>query len=220
MKKMQFVVIGLGRFGGSLTRTLLLLGHEVLAIDANLKRVQEFSAIMTHVYQGDCTDEQVLKDLGVRNFDHAIVAIGSDLQASILTTLILKDLGIPEITAKATSEYHSRVLEKIGANRIIQPEIESGIRAAKQLTSKNLIDYIELSQEYRLAEIKAPDSMDGRSLKQLDIRAKFGCNVIAIKQSSGINISPQAEDVIYSGNVIVIIGTNKDMSRFEEKFDL
>lgn len=137
MKK-QFIVIGLGRFGGSLTTTLISLGYEVMAIDKNQRRIQEYSGIVSHIYNADSTDEQVLRDLGVRNIGHAIVAIGDDLQASILTTLILKELGVKKITAKATNDYHRKVLERIGADHIIRPERDTGIRVAHQITSNNL----------------------------------------------------------------------------------
>lgn len=147
MKK-QFIVIGLGRFGGSLTTTLISLGHEVMAIDKNQRRIQEYSGIVSHIYNADSTDEQVLRDLGVRNIEHAIVAIGDDLQASILTTLILKELGVKKITAKATNDYHRKVLERIGADYIIRPERDTGIRVAHQITSNNLIDYLELTPEH------------------------------------------------------------------------
>lgn len=218
MKK-QFVVIGLGRFGGSVTKTLVQLGHEVMGIDKDMKRVQEYAGILPHVYQADTTDENVMKQLGVQNMDHAIVAIGDDLQASILTTLILKDLSLPQVTAKATSEYHRRVLERIGADHIVQPERDTGIRVAHQMTSKNLVDYLELSPEFTLVEVLAPPSMHDKTLKQLNMRAKYGCNIVAIRrQDHSMNVSPLADDKIYEGDMLIIIGTNKDINRFEKGF--
>ncbi len=218
MKK-QFVVIGLGRFGSTVLKTLLSLGNEVMGIDHNQRRVQEISAIIPHVYQADSTDEGVLKQLGVQNMDHAIVAIGDDLQASILTTLILKDLGVKTVTAKATSEYHRRVLERVGADRIVQPERDTGIRVAHQITSQNTIEFLELSSDYSLVEVLAPASMTGKSLKELNIRAKYGCNVVAVRKQDGfVNVSPLAEDTISEGDMLVMIGTNKDIHRFEKGY--
>jgi len=216
MKK-QFAVIGLGRFGGSITKTLISLGHEVMAIDKFEDKVSEFSQIATQAIQADSTDEQALKEIGIRNFDHVIVAIGEDIQASILTSLILKDMGIKQLTVKANNEYHSKVLEKIGADRVIHPERDMGARVAHHLISNNVIDYIELSPEYSLVEISATNAMDGKTIGDLDIRAKYGCNIMAIKTKlNEMNISPKADDVLQEGDILVVIGSNKDINHFEE----
>lgn len=215
----QFMVIGLGRFGSSLTRTLVANGHEVLAVDKNEQLVQEMAGVATHALQADCTDEAVLRELGASNFSHAIVAIGDDLQSSILTTLLLKELKVPMVTAKARNEMHGNVLNKIGADQIIYPERDMGIRLGNQLSSDNLIDYIELSPEYNLAEIKAPAAMNGRSLKELNIRAKYGCTIMAIKKGDHINVSPRAEDAIYTGDVLLLIGSNDEIRHLENDYE-
>jgi trk system potassium uptake protein TrkA len=216
MKK-QFVVIGLGRFGGSITKTLVSLGHEVMALDIDEHKVQEFSLLATQAVQADSTDEQAMKELGIRNFDQAIIAIGDNIQASILTTLILKDMGVTKVTVKATNDYHSKVLEKIGADRIIHPERDMGIRVAHHIVSENVIDYIELSPEYSLVEVVASRAMDGKTLGALDIRANYGCNIMAIRTKDDVmNVSPRAEDEIQQGDILVVIGSNKDISHFEE----
>ncbi|OMF24420.1 potassium transporter Trk [Paenibacillus sp. FSL H8-0548] len=215
MKK-QFIVIGLGRFGSSLTKTLIQNGHEVLAVDKNEQLVQDISAIATHALQADCTDESVLKELGIRNFSHGIVAIGDDLQASILTTLLLKEMNVLNVTAKAKNEMHGNVLSKIGADHIVYPERDMAARLGHQLSSENLIDYIELSPEYNLVEIKAPPAMNGYSLQQLNIRAKYGCTIMAIKTGDYMNVSPKAEDKIFTGDILLIIGSNKDIRHLEE----
>lgn len=216
MKK-QFIIIGLGRFGGSITKTLVSLGHEVMALDKSESKVHEFSQIATQAVQADATDEQALKELGIRNFDHAIVAIGDDIQASILTTLILKDMGVSKVTVKANNDYHSKVLEKIGADRIIHPERDMGVRVAHHIVSENVIDYIELSPEYSLVEVIASSSMGGKTLGALDIRANYGCNIMAIRtKDNEMNISPRAEDEIQQGDILVVIGSNKDINHFEE----
>jgi trk system potassium uptake protein TrkA len=215
--KKQFVVIGLGRFGGSVIKTLVSMGYEVMAIDRNERLVQEYSAIIPHVYQADCTDENVLKQLGVQNMDHAVVAIGDDLQASILTTLILKDLKVPYVTAKATSEYHRRVLERVGADRIVLPERDTGVRVAHQITTNNMIDYLELTPDFTLVEVIAPHSMDNKTLKELNIRAKYGCNIVAIRRKdNSMNVAPPADAKIYEGDMLIVIGNNSGIGRFEK----
>jgi trk system potassium uptake protein TrkA len=215
MKK-QFAVIGLGRFGGSVCRTLVELGHEVLAIDTDESKVSHFANIVTQAVQLDSTDEVALREIGIRNFNHVIVAIGDNIQASILTTLILKDLDLPFITVKAQSDYHEKVLSKIGATKVIHPERDMGVRIAHNLISDNVLDFIELSPDYSLVEIKASEKMIGKSLLQLNIRAKYGCNIMAVKSDDDLNISPRAEDIIQRNDILVVIGSNKDISRFEE----
>lgn len=158
MKK-QFIVIGLGRFGISLTQTLIQNKHEVLAVDKDLQLVEMMSSIATHAIQGDCTDEEVLTELGVKNYNHAIVAVGENLQTSILATLLLKEMGVPKVTAKAKNAMHGKMLTKIGADQVVYPERDMGIRLGKQLSSGNLIDYIELSPDYNLVEMKAPPAI-------------------------------------------------------------
>ncbi len=219
MKK-QFAIIGLGRFGGSVCHTLAELGHQVMAIDTEESKVSQFANIVTQAVQLDSTDEVALREIGIRNFDHVIVAIGDNIQASILTTLILKDLEVPYITVKAQNDYHEKVLSKIGANKVIHPERDMGVRIAHHLISKNVLDFIELSPDYSLVEIKASEKMINKSLLELNIRAKFGCNIMAIKSAEDkLNISPRAEDVIREGDILVVIGSNQDISRFEEHQD-
>ena len=218
MKK-QFLVIGLGRFGSSLTQTLIKNGHEVLAVDKDEHLVQEMAMIATHSIQADCTDAGVLKEIGASNFNHAIVAIGDDLQASILATLLLKELKVPKVTAKAKDEMHGNVLKKVGADHVIFPERDMGTRLGNQLSSDNLVDYIELSPDYNLSELLAPPAMNGMSLKDLNIRARYGCTIMAIKTEDDINISPKAEDIIYTGDTLLIIGSNDDIRALETAYE-
>ena len=151
--KQNYAIIGLGRFGGSICRTLAEAGQEVLAIDANEDRVNEYMNIATYAVVGNAQDEAVLRSLGIRNFDYVIIAIGEDIQASILVTLMIKEMGVPHVVAKAQNEYHARVLEKVGADRVVHPERDMGTRIAHNLVSKNILDFIELSDEFSLAEI-------------------------------------------------------------------
>ncbi|MGG1637345.1 potassium uptake system protein [Paenibacillus sp. FSL A5-0031] len=215
MKKKQFVIIGLGRFGSSLGRELVQLGHEVLGIDKDEEAVQDMSGILTYAVSADCTDEEALRSLGVRNFDCGVVAIGDDIQSSILTTILLKDLEVKQVVAKALTELHGRVLEKIGVDRVVYPERDMGIRVAHQLVSPNLLDYIELSKEYTIAELAVPQCLDGKSLHDLNPRARFGCSIVAINKPNGIIIAPTATDVLSLRDVMVIIGTNEQIEDFE-----
>lgn len=216
MKK-DFAVIGLGRFGGSIVRELVEEGMEVMAIDANEERVNEFSMIASHAVMGDTTDESVLKGLGIKNFDHVIVAIGDDIQASILTTLILKELGVKDITVKAQNDYHEKVLLKIGADTVVHPERDMGKRIAHKMVSNSVLDYLELSEEHSIVEIQAGGRMLGHSIIDLDIRAKYGINIVAIKRGEDIIVSPRATEIILDKDILIVIGADSDISRFEKK---
>ncbi|WP_413356161.1 potassium channel family protein [Robertmurraya sp. 2P01SA] len=216
MKK-EFAVIGLGRFGGSIVRELAEQGMEVMAIDTKEDRVNEFSMIASHAVMGDTTDESVLKGLGIRNFDHVIVAIGDDIQASILTTLILKELGVKHITVKAQNDYHEKVLLKIGADTVVHPERDMGRRIAHKMVSNSVLDYLELSDEHSIVEIVAGGTVIGHTILELDIRAKYGINIVAIKRGNEINVSPQANEVILQNDILIVIGADSDINRFEKK---
>ncbi|MHC0038608.1 potassium channel family protein [Pseudoneobacillus sp. C159] len=216
MKK-EFAVIGLGRFGGSICRALSEQGAEVMAIDSNEDRVNQFTMIASHAVVGDTTDENVLKSLGIRNFDHVIVAIGDDIQSSILTTLILKELGVKNITVKAQNDYHEKVLLKIGADHVVHPERDMGRRIANNIISNSVLDYLELSDQHSIVEIVASDKLDGHSLIDLDIRAKYGINIVAMKRGEDILVSPQASEVIRKGDILIVIGADADINRFEKK---
>jgi trk system potassium uptake protein len=218
MKKKEFAVIGMGRFGSSVARELTKLGFEVLAIDTHEQRVQEVSNIVTQAVSADCTDEEALKALGIRNFDVVVVAIGQDIQASILTSLILKDLGVPKLVVKAQNELHGKVLKKIGVDKVIFPERDMGMRVAHNLVSPNILDFIELSPDYSIVEIQATSQMIGKSLRDLHIRAQYGCNVMGIRSGTKMNIAPRAEDLIQREDVLVVVGSNEDLKRFETSF--
>jgi trk system potassium uptake protein len=216
MKK-EFVVIGLGRFGGNIVRELVELGADVMAIDISIERVDEYAQIATQVVAGDTTDESVLKSLGIRNFEHVVVAIGENIQASILTTLMLKEMGVKMITVKAQNDSHEKVLRKIGADQVIHPERDMAMRIANNMVSNNILDYLELSDEYSIAEIKANDKIAGSTVIELDIRAKYGVNIVAIKRGKQILVSPQAIEKIRRDDVLIVIGSDADIHRFEKK---
>lgn len=216
MKK-SFAVIGLGRFGGSIVYELIEQGMDVLAIDIKEERVNEFLTIATHAVIGDTTDEKVLKSLGISNFDHVIVAIGDDIQASILTTIILKELGVKDVTAKALSDYHEKVLVKIGADRVVHPERDMGKRLAYNMSSNNVLDYLELSDKHSIVEIVAKKPLAGNSIIGLDIRAKYGITIVAIKRENDVIVSPMASEVILENDILIVIGADSDIARFQKK---
>ena len=177
----SYVVIGLGRFGQTLARQLCMLGAEVLAMDTSNDLVQQVAEDVTHAVVGDAQDKDVLRALGVRDFDCAIVAIGTDLAASVLTVMNLQELEVPYIICKAHDETHSRVLKKLGVDKVVIPEQENATRLARSLHSHNVLDYIELSEDYGILEIPAPKIWIGKTLKELNVRAKLGVNIIAVE---------------------------------------
>lgn len=213
----QFAVIGLGRFGSSLARALAESGNDVLAVDMLEERIRPLANVLTHVVQADATDEEVLRSLGIRNFDCCIVTISSNLQSSILVTLMVKELGVPLVVAKARDDQHGKVLERIGADRIVFPERDMGVRLAHNLIAGNILDHIELSPDNSIAEIIARDKLVGKNLRQLDLRSRFGLNVLAIKHGNRISITPRAEDIIADGDILVVIGPNDGIRRLETR---
>lgn len=218
LKKKQFVVIGMGRFGSSVAKTLFHLGFEVLALDKKEERIHEHIDHVTHAVQVDSTDEEALRALGIRNFDVVIVAIGQDIQSSILTALILKELGVEMLIVKAQNELHGKVVKKIGADKVIFPERDMGQRVAHHLISSNILDFIELSDDYSIVELKVAKPMIGKNLRQLDIRARYRCNVIAIKSNGKMNIAPDAEDIIKENDILIVVGDNDHLQTFEVSF--
>ena len=204
----SYIIIGLGRFGSSAARQLCRLGAEVLAIDVRSDLVQQMAQDVTHAVVGDAQDKEVLRALGASQFDCAIIAIGDDLAASVLTTMNLKELAVPYIVCKAHDETHRRVLEKLGVDRVVIPEQEYGERLARSLHSHNVLDYIELSEAYGILEVPAPKSWVGKTLKELNVRAKLGVNIIAVESGGKTNVSPSADYCIQVGDVMVVLGEN------------
>lgn len=204
-----FVVIGLGRFGSAVAKRLYELGREVLAIDENPEQVQQVAESVTRAVTADCKDKEVLRALGVGSIDCAIVAIGSDLTDSILTTMTMKELGVPQVICKAQNESHKKVLQKLGADRVILPEREMANKLAQGLASANVMEYIELSPDYGIVEFVAPEKWQGKTLRELNIRVKVGVNVIAIRKAEKIIVSPQAEYTVEPKDTLVALGDNK-----------
>ena len=215
MSKKQFVVIGLGRFGSSIATTLYSLGNDVLVIDKNEDLIQDIASEVTHAVQADATDENALRALGIRNFDVAIISSGGDIQSSVMATLILRELGVKYIIAKGNGELHAKVLYKIGADRVVLPEKDMGVRVAHNIISSSILDYIELSSDYSIMEVKAFEDWVGKDLKSLNLRKKYGINVIAIKKGEKINLNPAADDKVCKDNVIVAIGSKEALTSLE-----
>jgi len=213
----QFVVIGLGRFGTSVAQTLSTLGHDVLAMDKDEHSVQVIMQDVTQAVQADARDEETLRALGVRNFDVAIVAIGDDLEANILITLMLKEMGVPYVVTKAQNALHGKVLEKIGADKIIYPEQDMGFRLANNLVRTNVMDFIELSLDYSIFEIIASSKFVGKTLGELNLRAVYGLNVVAIKQNADqIVIAPGANAVVKEKDILVVVCNKKALAKLPD----
>jgi trk system potassium uptake protein TrkA len=213
----QFAIIGLGRFGTSLAMTLTRMGYEVLAVDTNEEKVNGIMDKVTHAVQVDAMDEQALKALGIRNFDVVIVAIGQDIQTNILVTVMLKDLGVANVVSKAITELHGKVLERIGADKVVFPERDMGVRVAQALVSKNIVDQISLSPDYSIIELVAPDMVAGKTLEEGALRVEYGVTVLAIRHGDEVIISPGASHVINEGDVLVVVGRNDKLKDLEEK---
>lgn len=210
-----YVVIGLGRFGSALARQLCKLGAEVLALDVKGDLVQQVANDVTHAVVGDAQDKEVLRALGVRNMDCAVIAIGDNLAASVLITMNLKELGVPYIVCKAHDETHRKVLEKLGANRVIIPEYEYAQRLARTLNSHNVLDYIELSEDFGILDVPAPKTWIGKTLRELNVRAKLGVNIIAVENGGKTNVSPTADYAVREGDTLVVLGDNVALEKVQ-----
>lgn len=225
---LQFAVIGLGLFGSSVAHRLTELNCQVLAIDSEEENVQDISEVVTQAVTLDATEKNALLAAGIKNTDVAIVAIGRDLEASILVCLLLKEIGIPKVVAKAISPAHANVLDKIGVDKVIFPEKEMGIRVANSLVSPNIIEYINLTGDYSIVDIKTPKSFVNRTIRELDIRKKFNVTVLGIKKKiphinemgeeefmESFNVSPAAEEIIMADDILVVVGRNEDIGKIK-----
>lgn len=218
--KQNFAVIGLGQFGGSICRTLVESGQEVLAIDNDEQIVSDFMNIATRAVVADAEDEETLKSLSLGNFDCVFISIGEHIQASIMATIIVKELGAKSIICKAETTSHARVLEKIGANKIIQPEKDMGRRVALQTLSPNIVNYLALNNQVSLAEVKIINKkFIGKSLAELAIREKFGITVIAISRNDNVDVSPMPSEIILAGDTLAVVGATEQVTKFNKATD-
>ena len=211
----QFVIIGLGRLGGAMIATLTSLGYDVLGIDSDEEVVQELSAEFpnTHLVAADATEESVLRDLNVGQFDGAAVVIGEDMEAGILATANLKEMGVPFVVSRAMSNIHARVLERIGADRIIEPEKDMGAQLARTMASPGVMDYVDLGEDEALIESEVPEEWVGKSLADLHLSRQSGLTILAVKPKGGTGTIPSGEMVFREGDVLVVGGSKEDLDR-------
>lgn len=223
----QFAVIGLGTFGWSVAKTLSEKGHQVLVIDKDEELIQEAAEVTTDGVQVDSTDEKALRAVGIMNVDVAIVAIGTNLEASVLTTLILKELGVQHIVARAVTDEHGKVLEKVGATKVVFLERDMGSRVANSLISPSILEHIQLSPEFSIMETVPPKEFIGKSIRDLDVRAKHGLNIIALRKKDPaaegpgeLNVAPKADYIVKQADIFVIIGSNENLDKFKKKYHI
>lgn len=212
----SYIVVGLGRFGTQVAKKLYELGGEVLVVDTDSVKVQQLSNDVTHAVVADARDKEVLRALGAKEFDCGIVAIGDSLADSVLATMNLKELGIPKVICKASNETHRQVLRKLGADQVVIPEQENATRLAKSLTSRNVLDYIELSEDYGIVEVPAPNPWLDKSLIELNIRAKLGVNILAVRRGGDITVSPSADFRILQGDILVVLGDTAALAAMQK----
>ncbi|MBU0599680.1 MAG: TrkA family potassium uptake protein [bacterium] len=220
--KRQFAVIGLGQFGMSVAKTLATEGGDIIAIDISEEKVKEASEFVSHAVAIDATDEKALRMIGISEVDVAIISVGQDIQASILIVLVLREMGIKMIVAKAVNELHGKALEKIGVSKTIYPEIDMGVRVARSLISSKVLEQIEVSSKHSIVEVLAPLNFTGKTLKEIDARRKYGINIIAIKRQylnvndegsilhkDTFDIAPDADDSIAKDDILLVFGSNE-----------
>ena len=212
----QYLVLGLGRFGESLAKSLYKLGHEVLAVDADEELVDAIAPYVTQAIQIDATDEGALESLGVRNFDAAIVSIGQNMRDSILVCVLLKELGVPYLIAKATDDLHAKVLRKVGVDRVIFPERDMGMRLAKSLLMPNVLELMDLSDDYQLVEIILPIKWVGNTIIGVDVRKKYGINILAIHRGGQFIASPPPDITFESGDILLVLGKKDDVDNIDK----
>lgn len=219
MTRRSFAVIGLGRFGSAMARTLVELGQDVVGIDSDEDRVRRLADVTSQAAQLDATDLRALKEVGVQDVDVAVISIGENIEASLLVVMQVMELGVEEIIAKAVTELHGRILQKLGVKRVIYPERDMAVRVAHSLVVPHSLDYIELSRDFSIVEIPAPAEFVGKSLKQLELRPRYGLTLIAVKRrpdnSDGevTNIAPSADEIIGANDVLSLLGANERLAQ-------
>lgn len=212
----EIIVIGCGRFGESVSKTLTKLGHDVMVVDKNYDTIKEIAEYVAHAAQMDALDEASFKTIGLRNFDVAIVAIGSDIEASIMATLIAKEAGVPLVIAKAQHQIHGKLLMKIGADKVVYPERDMGMKVAYSLVTPNILDIIDFSSDYSIIETIALEKWENKTISELNLSRLNGIMVIAIKTGEKINIVPTFDTTIYKDDVVVILGENSKLKKISE----
>jgi len=207
------VVVGLGRFGGAVAESLTRLGHEVLAIEENLSLVQAWSDRLTHVVQADSSNIEALRQLGVADFQHAVVGIGSDIEASVLTVLALTELGVPDIWAKAVTTNHGKILEKTGAHHVVYPEAAMGERVAHLVTGK-MIDFIEFDDDFAIVKTRPPREAVGKTLAESQLRSRHGVTVVGVKRPREDFTYAKPDTLVVEGDLLIVSGPTQKVERF------
>lgn len=216
MKK-SFAVLGLGRFGESVVRTLYETHQDVLAVDINEERVKALMDVSTQTMIADTQDEEVLRNLNIDTFDYVIIGIGNNMEASILTTLLTKELGAKKVISKAETDAHGRVLKRVGADKVIFPERDMGHSVVRKLLSNHILNFIDLSEKYTLAELEITDpNFTNQNLIELDLRKRFDLTVIAIHRGQNVNVSPQPTDVVQLHDILAVVGPIKNVEALDE----
>lgn len=209
----EYIVIGLGRFGSSVAKQLEANGCKVLAVDSNEKRVRQVAEYVTLAMCMDITNEDSIQELGVRNFDGAVISIGHNLEAAVLATIWAKEQGVAQVIAKAYDEMQGKILTKVGADEIVYPERETGIHLANNLAFNNLVDAIELTTDYSIIDVPVLNEWIGKNLKELKLREKYKVNVIGIKRNGQLILNPSADDPTVKNDVFVLLGTNNTLKK-------
>ena len=209
----QVAVLGIGRFGATVAQELTSIGYEVLAVDRNERVIREIAESVSHAVQADVTDGEALKDLGVGQFDAAVVAVASNLEASILSTVTLARLGVPRIIARAGTEIHGSILEQIGASRVVYPERETGIRLAHSFAAPGVRDYLDVAPGYGFARVPVAESWIGRSLAELDLRTTCHITVMALHRRGSVTLNPHGSEVLRAGDELIVAGLDEDLAR-------
>ncbi len=215
-KTKQYVVFGLGLFGESVAKELYEMGHEVLAIDEDEELVEAIAPYVTQAVQADATDEGALESLGIRNFDAAIVSIGHDVRDSILVCVLLKEMSVPYLIAKAMDDLHAKVLRKVGVDRVIFPERDMGKRLARTLLMPNVVELMSLTDQHQMVEILTPKKWIGHSIQELDVRKKFGVSIVGIHRQGQLIPSPMADTVFEPGDLLLILGNRKETTHIDD----
>ena len=214
--KHSVIVIGLGRFGNAAARELMALGHEVLAIDDSEAKVNEIAPEVTHAVELDASDEHALRDVGAGEFEHAIVAISSNTEASIFATMALKNLGVRNIVAKAATPLHGKILERVGADRVVYPEREMGQRVGHSFSIPHVIDYIDVAPRFGIMKVSPPASFVGKTLRELDIPGRMSLTPIALRRGSKVTVNPHQDERITETDELILMGLDEKLERLEE----
>lgn len=216
MKRKTIGIIGLGRFGGTLAKQVAAMGHEVVGIDIEEGLVQKLAPYLTHSIVADFSDEDTIRQLNLQELDVVVIAIGDNLKAKLLSAMVLKELHAPYMVAKASTEMESKLLEKVGADLIIFPEMDMAERVAQMLTRDNIVDYFQLSQDIGLVEMGIPSFMIGHTLTELDIRKKYNVNIVAVKRDKNVIAPPNPNNPLQDEDMLIVIGRNEDITKLSQ----